>query len=336
MASSPGPIEYIHAVIGILRRDGQVVLVQQQEPDLPAPFLTLPGGGVEHGEPLPAALAREMREETGVELDGAARLAFVLQHDDPAWHSICTWFVFECAGWRGDLRPDDPDGSIVAVETASEAEAVARLAARRWPIIAEAAPAWLEGRIGQGDVWFYQRTAQGENQRVDAWSAVALGKTVSQQTGTACEHRGRTVVHCVAALLRDGDDVLLVRQQGPSDRRAYWALPGGVAEAGELLCDALGRELREETGLRLAGAPRLAYIAQQESKERTLLVFAFDCPQWSGEIHIADPDAVVLGAAFLPVPEAVGKLRALPWAAMRRPAVAYLLGEAEPGALWVF
>ena len=55
----------------------------------------------------------------------------------------------------------------------------------------------------------------------------------------------------VSALVRLGDEVLLVKQQGPEDLEAHWALPGGVAEPGELLVEALVREVREETGLQV-------------------------------------------------------------------------------------
>jgi ADP-ribose pyrophosphatase YjhB (NUDIX family) len=48
----------------------------------------------------------------------------------------------------------------------------------------------------------------------------------------------------VAALLRRGDAVLLLRQEKPGQR--YWLLPGGGVEEGETLEQALRRELREE------------------------------------------------------------------------------------------
>ena len=51
--------------------------------------------------------------------------------------------------------------------------------------------------------------------------------------------------------MRLGDEVLLVKQQGPEDLEAHWALPGGVAEPGALLVEALVREVREETGLQV-------------------------------------------------------------------------------------
>jgi ADP-ribose pyrophosphatase YjhB (NUDIX family) len=48
----------------------------------------------------------------------------------------------------------------------------------------------------------------------------------------------------VAALLRRGDAVLLLRQE--KHGQAYWLLPGGGVEEGETLERALRRELREE------------------------------------------------------------------------------------------
>jgi ADP-ribose pyrophosphatase YjhB (NUDIX family) len=43
-----------------------------------------------------------------------------------------------------------------------------------------------------------------------------------------------------------------------------WDLPGGEVEPGELLHETLRRELGEETGLRVAGAPRLLFVQEGE------------------------------------------------------------------------
>lgn len=52
----------------------------------------------------------------------------------------------------------------------------------------------------------------------------------------------------VGALIYDGDRVLLV-QRGKEPLKGFWSLPGGAVETGELVQDALIREVEEETGL---------------------------------------------------------------------------------------
>ncbi|MEU1692027.1 NUDIX hydrolase [Streptomyces hirsutus] len=62
----------------------------------------------------------------------------------------------------------------------------------------------------------------------------------------------------VAALLRRGDDIVLVQEQ--RDGKEMWSVPGGGVERGELLTEALVREVLEETGLNLTAVGLLAYL----------------------------------------------------------------------------
>jgi 8-oxo-dGTP diphosphatase len=52
----------------------------------------------------------------------------------------------------------------------------------------------------------------------------------------------------VGALIFEGDAILLVERAG-EPLKGYWSLPGGLVETGELIEDAVRREVREETGL---------------------------------------------------------------------------------------
>lgn len=53
---------------------------------------------------------------------------------------------------------------------------------------------------------------------------------------------------CVGAIVVDEGDLLLIRR-GHGPAAGEWAIPGGRVEAGELLAEAVVRELAEETGL---------------------------------------------------------------------------------------
>ena len=65
-------------VAAVVRRGGQVVLVQQQGPDDPDPSWALPGGLLEPGESLTDALKREVRRETGLDVVSVGALAYVI------------------------------------------------------------------------------------------------------------------------------------------------------------------------------------------------------------------------------------------------------------------
>lgn len=152
----------------------------------------------------------------------------------------------------------------------------------------------------------------------------------------------------VAAIVRQGDSVLLVKQQAEDDEAAAWALPGGRVEAGELLTEALAREVREETGLTLVRPGALLYVCQIDNppsgKQWTMgdtapgsqsIAFIFAVNEWTGEIACADPDCLVSEAEFVPLPEALARLTTLP-PAMGVPTISYLRSEAAIGSVWCY
>ncbi len=136
----------------------------------------------------------------------------------------------------------------------------------------------------------------------------------------------------VVALMRRGGEVLLVRERAQADERAYWGLPGGIVEPGEMLIAGLIREVREEAGVEVTDPGRIVFVTHSPE----CISFTFEVGGWRGEVGPADPDGFVLEAGFFPLNEAIARLGELPIPGMREPITAYLRGQAEPGSVWLY
>jgi 8-oxo-dGTP diphosphatase len=141
----------------------------------------------------------------------------------------------------------------------------------------------------------------------------------------------------VQAIIRRGDHVLLVEQQGPNDAVPNWALPGGRVEAGEPLTAALAREVREETGLAVKSIGPLAFVTQvlNPAHHGQVLAFAYEVLDWDGAVAIDDPDGLILSAHFLPIDEVITTLAAHEYRYMGEPAADYLRHE-TPATTFTF
>ena len=98
---------------------------------------------------------------------------------------------------------------------------------------------------------------------------------------------------CVSAVVIDDDRLLLVRR-GRGRAQGDWAVPGGRVRSGELLAEAVVRELREETGIEglcgpLIGAVEL--IDDDDPSVAHVVVLGFEVSLLEAEEPLAGSDA---------------------------------------------
>ncbi len=99
------------AVDCIVLVDNKVVLIERKnEPR----GWALPGGFVNYGETVEAAVRREVKEETGLELVDLRQFRVYSEPErDPRWHCVSVVFV---ARGIGELRAGDDAGRVKLVE----------------------------------------------------------------------------------------------------------------------------------------------------------------------------------------------------------------------------
>ena len=84
---------------GVLIEDGRILLVGNAWNSDGPPIWSLPGGRAEDGEPLPATLVREFREETGLDV-AAGPLLYVAEAQSPTTrqHFLTCAFAVQHSG----------------------------------------------------------------------------------------------------------------------------------------------------------------------------------------------------------------------------------------------
>lgn len=102
----------LHAADGILvGENGRIVLILRKGVTY-YNFWALPGGTVDEGETIEEALIREMKEETGVDVEPKEILGIFSDPDrDPRGRVISTVFI---CNYKGNLEAGSDAGSIIS------------------------------------------------------------------------------------------------------------------------------------------------------------------------------------------------------------------------------
>lgn len=128
------------AVRALILRDGRLLVVNAY-PAGQSDLWCAPGGGVEAGTSLPANLARELREETGLDIR-VGEPALVNEFHDPAtgFHQVDIYFRCDAPG---EMPADwtDPEGIVSERRWVTRGE----LAGLRHKPDSLASAAWGEG-----------------------------------------------------------------------------------------------------------------------------------------------------------------------------------------------
>ena len=119
----------VRAVVGILRRDGKVLVAERPAGKPYSGYWEFPGGKIESNETNHAALVRELKEELGIEVV-AAKHWFEHQHAYPdKTVQLDMWIVDEFTG-----EPHGKENQQLRWATLSDILDL-RLLEGNWPII---------------------------------------------------------------------------------------------------------------------------------------------------------------------------------------------------------
>jgi 8-oxo-dGTP diphosphatase len=226
----------------ILFIDGRLVVVDRDRPGV-GRYQVLPGGGVEPGESLALAAAREMWEETGLRAEVSEQPCLRLTRGDqvqwlfhatPVGGTFGTGTGLEVTGGRPDRGVYRP-ALVTCRELASMnlvPTSVAELVLR----------AWSTG------VWWDQ--------------AIMLD-----------DPHGQTPVRVRAgAIVVRGGSILVIQRAQRGER--WFEIPGGGVEPDETPAGAVVRELREETGLVGSVRSEVATVLKDRGRQHYFLIDA--------------------------------------------------------------
>jgi 8-oxo-dGTP pyrophosphatase MutT (NUDIX family) len=146
----------------IVWSEDRILMVRQQGSDDAEPCWTLPGGGVDAGETVLQAAARETLEETGIVVSACGRLVYVMEYAMSSEHSPGGLsLVFEVSEWSG--QPCVSEEGILEARFVPIPEAISLFERHlKIPRMRDPVVAFLRGEVGYGAYWVYARDEAGE------------------------------------------------------------------------------------------------------------------------------------------------------------------------------
>jgi 8-oxo-dGTP diphosphatase len=106
---------------------------------------------------------------------------------------------------------------------------------------------------------------------------------------------------CVGALAVFEAQLLMVRR-GHGPAAGSWSLPGGRVERGEMLAEALVREVGEETGLEVVCGPLVGWVELIDD-DHHFVIFDFEATALVDQPPVAGDDAAE--ARWVPIDEVI-------------------------------
>jgi 8-oxo-dGTP diphosphatase len=148
-------------------------------------------------------------------------------------------------------------------------------------------------------------------------------------------------IHCVGAIITDSAGRLLLIKRGHEPQAGRWSLPGGRIEPGESDQQALVREVREETGLRVAPGRLAGTVERPWPGGRVLVIRDYLAVVAGGDLAAgddADDARWVSPADFAGLALTSGLQEALhAWGVLQRAPSPALIAEAtrRAGVVWL-